>query len=196
VSGAVLTNGQDTGYYFQYGLVAGTYTSQSPQGTAHASSTPVNVAAPLTVLPADTTIHYRLVAVHAGFGPIDGADATFTTLPVARPNASVQARTTPHHAQRMPFIFTTLGTVVSSAFPAAAECNGQVEIRYEFAMRVVSDKLVTVQSNCTFASQVRFARRFKLGGHRPHTEHFKVTIRFLGNKYLAPAHHVDHTSID
>jgi hypothetical protein len=196
VSGAVLTNGQDTSYYFQYGLVAGSYTSQSPQGTAHASSTPVNVAAPLTLLPAGTTIHYRLVAVHTGFGPIDGADATFTTLPLARPYANVQASTAPHHARSKPFTFTTVGTVVSSAFPAAAECNGQVEIRYLFAMRAVSDKLVTVQSNCTFASQVQFARRFKLNGHRPQTEHFKVTIRFLGNSYLAPARHVDHTSID
>jgi hypothetical protein len=194
VSGAVITNGANTNYYFQFGTAAGTYTSQTTQGVVHASSTPVGVAAPLTPLPPGTTIHYRLVTSRAGFAPIDGADAQFTTLPLLRPYPSVQATTTPHQASHRPFVFTTTGTVVSSAFPASAECNGQLEIRFFVGSRGVSDKLVTVQSNCTFASQVSFPRKFKIHGHRPRVEHFKITVRFLGNGYLAPARHVDHAS--
>ncbi len=195
ISGTVITNGEATTYYFQYGAAAGAYSSQTPPGTANASSSPVNVDAPLSLLPAGTTIHYRLVVQHAGFGAIDGADASFTTVPTSRPYASVRAITGPHHAHRMPFTFTTLGTVESSAFPAAAECNGQVEIRYVFAGRVVANKLATVQPDCAFGAQFGFAHRFKLNGQRPAVEHFKVIVQFNGNSYLAPARHLDHTAI-
>jgi hypothetical protein len=186
VTGAVLTNGANTNYWFQYGLAAGSYTAQTTQAVAHASTTPVTVAAPLTLLAPGTTIHYRLVASRTGFTPIFGADAQFTTLPLARPYPGVDVTTVPHRSSVKPFIFTTTGMIVSSAFPAAAECNGQVEIRYFFGLRLVSDKIVTVGPNCAFASQVGFSHRFRLHGRKPSSERLRIAVRFLGNGYLAP----------
>lgn len=187
VGGEIVTNGQNTGYYFQYGPAAGNYPSQTTHASVNGSSTPSAVSAPIAFLSPGTTVHYRLVVQRSGFGQIFGADASFTTLPTARPFPFVHGSTTPHSTSHRPFTFTTTGTVSSSAFPAAAECSGQVEIRYFFGTRLVQDRFVSVLPNCAFGSVFSFTHRFTINGHRPQVENLHVTVRFLGNGYLAPA---------
>ncbi len=188
ITGEVLTNGASTDYYFQYGPAAGSYGFQTTEGVAKASSTPVGVAAPLTLLASGATIHYRLVVIHSGFGPIYGADAQFTTLPLARPYPAIRAGTAPHRDGSSPFVFTTIGALMSASFPASAECNGTVTVKYLAFGRQVAFTRATVQSNCAFGAQMIFTHTFAPhpGGHRPSKEKLQVQLRFHGNAYLAP----------
>ena len=81
----------DTTYHFEYGTDA-SYGSSSPAGHAgsSAASTPV-AAVHLQSLSADTTYHYRLVAVNLA-GTTDGPDTTFTTESVGGPLTLLDGR--------------------------------------------------------------------------------------------------------
>jgi hypothetical protein len=186
VTGTVVTNGVTTPYQFEYGTASGVYTAFTPTLVATASATPVGVSSPIAPLPAGTTIYYRLIAYRTGFPASYGPQAQFTTLPLSRPSPHVHASTLPHLTSS-PFTFTTSGSIASSAFPAQAECSGNVGIRYFLGRRSVSYQQVAVQPNCTFANQKTFSHKFKINGHRPSSERLKVVVHFLGNGYLAPA---------
>jgi hypothetical protein len=185
VTGTIVTNGVSTPYQFQYGNAPGTYTAFTPTLVAPASATPVPVSSLIEPVPAGTTIYYRLIAYRNGFPANFGPEAQFTTFPLSRPFPRVHATTLPHLTSS-PFIFTTSGSIVSSAFPVQAECTGNVGIRYFLGRRSVSYQQVAVQPNCTFASQKKFSHKFKINGHRPSSEQLKVVVHFLGNGYLAP----------
>ncbi|MBV9818708.1 MAG: beta-propeller fold lactonase family protein [Solirubrobacterales bacterium] len=77
VTGTVDPNGAATTYHFDYGTTSGYGHSTSNQ-SAGAGSSAVAVTAAITGLSADTTYHYRLVAVNAG-GTVDGSGGAFTT---------------------------------------------------------------------------------------------------------------------
>jgi phosphodiesterase/alkaline phosphatase D-like protein len=77
LTGAVNPNGVATSYYFELGTTAN-YGQQTPPGAAGSGTQAVAVSAAVNGLKANTTYHYRLVAVGPG-GASLGADATFST---------------------------------------------------------------------------------------------------------------------
>ncbi|HEX4806158.1 MAG TPA: hypothetical protein VFU94_09670 [Conexibacter sp.] len=78
LTGSVTPNGLAASYYFEYGTTAN-YGQQTPPQSAGAGTTPVSVTATLSGLAADTTFHYRLVAVGPNGAFAIGGDRTFTT---------------------------------------------------------------------------------------------------------------------
>jgi phosphodiesterase/alkaline phosphatase D-like protein len=187
LTGTVVPNNQSTTWEFQYGLSAGLYGVTTAGGTIAGGTAPVSVTEPISGLQAGTTFHYRLVAVHRGFPSTDGLDQTFTTFPASRPYPSVHASTAPHRARNRPFVFNTTGSVSSSAFPSAAECNGIVALRYFLGKRQIAARFATVEPNCTFSHQATFGHTFAFvpGHRRPNSERIRLQINFRGNNYLA-----------
>jgi hypothetical protein len=182
LTGTVVTNGQTTGAYFQWGT-APTYGVQTTATNVTASATPQAVSFTLTGLAPGTTYHYRLVASHPGFAPELGADEAFTTIPLVRFHDGVTAHTTPARARRKPFRFTTSGTVVPAvAFPPGVACTGFVNIRYFAGRKAVAFRRVALQSNCSYGTQIGFRHLIA----RRKTQ-LRVLVRFAGNAYLRPA---------
>ena len=83
VSGAVIPNFQETGWYFEYGTSTN-YGSTTPVSTIYTGTDQSNafldVAQTLYGLAPDTAYHYRLVATNSA-GMSLSADEAFTTLP-------------------------------------------------------------------------------------------------------------------
>jgi hypothetical protein len=77
--GRVNPHGTPTNFAFQYGTTR-QYGGQTPLAPAGAGTTAVKVSQAVAGLRADTTYHYRLVAV--GAGTSTGGDHTFKTAPV------------------------------------------------------------------------------------------------------------------
>jgi DNA-binding beta-propeller fold protein YncE len=80
-------NGADTTYHFEYGTSSG-YGTSTPDADAGTAAGETPVTAPITGLQPGTTYHYRVVADNGITGPVQGADAEFTTAPGTPPNAS------------------------------------------------------------------------------------------------------------
>lgn len=78
VNGSVTPNGVETSYYFEFGTTAA-YGQQTPPQSAGAGAGAVSVSAALSGLRANTTYHYRLVAVGPQSAFALGADQTFAT---------------------------------------------------------------------------------------------------------------------
>jgi hypothetical protein len=182
LTGAVVSEGEATSAYFQYGP-GPAYGLQTPPQTVTGSSLPTPVSYTLTGLTPGTTIHYRLVASHSATSTEYGADSAFTTLPVVRWGASLIARTTPSRIRHKPYQFTTAGMLVPSvALPPGYGCSGLVTVRFSYGRKAVAFRRVAVQSTCAYATSVAFAH---LVQHR--RTRLRVTARFYGNSYLRPA---------
>jgi hypothetical protein len=80
LTGSIDPNGNDTSYYFQYGVTKA-YGGQTAIAGAGAGIHTVSVRLPITGLQPLTVYHYRLVAVNAGGASI-GADASLLTTKV------------------------------------------------------------------------------------------------------------------
>jgi len=182
LNGTVVTNGEITTAYFQYGTTSN-YGLQTATVNVSAQTAPSYPSFTVLGLTPGTTFHYRLVADHAGTAPEYGADVTFTTIPLVRPHARVTAHTTPNHLRRRPYLFTTTGTVVPpSSLPAGVACSGVVVVHFLLGHRAVATRKLPLQANCTFATQVLFRH---LVDHRK--TQLRVAARFGGNLYLRPA---------
>lgn len=83
LAGTVDPAGQATTYYFEYGATSD-YGLETPAASAGSGTSVEDETATLSALAADTTYHYRVVAVSPG-GVVVGADGAFTTTnpPVA-----------------------------------------------------------------------------------------------------------------
>jgi uncharacterized repeat protein (TIGR01451 family) len=86
LNGTVNPNGASTSAYFEYGTTT-SYGSQSGPTTLSGTS-PIGIQATLSSAPPNTTYHYRVVASNSG-GPVQGNDASFTTLPASQSLPSV-----------------------------------------------------------------------------------------------------------
>ena len=84
LAGAVNTDGAETLVHFDFGTSAAYGSSTAGELLAPAAAVSTPVAAALAGLPAGTVIHYRAVA-QTDFGTVDGADATFQTIPAPVP---------------------------------------------------------------------------------------------------------------
>jgi len=78
LAGSVTPNGLLASYYFEYGTTTAYGTQTAPQ-SAGSGTAPVSVSASVPGLAADTTYHYRLVAVGPNGAISIGADRTFAT---------------------------------------------------------------------------------------------------------------------
>jgi hypothetical protein len=91
-SGSVNPNGVATSYYFEFGTTAN-YGLQTPPQGAGSGSSAVSVSATLSGLEANTTYHYRLVAVGPQGAFSIGADRTFVTSGAASTRLAVYGQT-------------------------------------------------------------------------------------------------------
>ncbi|MGN6190089.1 MAG: hypothetical protein ACTHOE_14435 [Conexibacter sp.] len=82
LSGSVNPNGVASSYYFQFGTTAN-YGEQTPPQSAGSGSSAFSVSGSLSGLAANTTYHYRLVAVGPNGAISIGADKTFATAGAA-----------------------------------------------------------------------------------------------------------------
>jgi phosphodiesterase/alkaline phosphatase D-like protein len=192
LSGLVNPQHQSTTYYFQWGVdgAPASADSTTQRMTLPASAGPTTVTATLYGLGALTSYHYRLVAVHSGFGPVNGADGHFLTFPNPRPRPQVRARTTPTRKARRPWTFTTSGRIVGPGnIPKSLSCFQNVRVSFVVGRHVVAETLPDVASDCTFRTSTTIAR-FPRGVHRgrhPRPVHVRVVLHFRGNGYLAPS---------
>lgn len=92
VSGSVNPNGLATSYYFEFGTTAN-YGQQTPPQGAGSGSSSVSVSATLSGLQANTTYHYRLVAVGPQGAFAIGEDRTFVTSGAASTRLAVYGHT-------------------------------------------------------------------------------------------------------
>ena len=184
VTGQIDTSGAATTWYVQFGTTS-FYGLQTAPATAAASTTPVTESVTLTGLAAGTTFHYRFVAMHGDLPPEYGADATFETFPSPAPHARVSAVTTPSHAHRKPFTFTTAGKIAGPArYTAGQICSASATVTFYDGRHKLRSSTDPVQPNCTFYSQTSFKR---LPGHgsKNRTVKLRVVVRFTGNGWLA-----------
>jgi len=182
LTGTVVTEDETTSAYFEYGPTTA-YGLQTFATSVTAGTTPTGVSLTIPDLSPGTTVHYRLVADHAGTAPEYGSDETFTTIPYVRFRPRVSAHTTPGHARRKPYLFTTVGKVARpGSLPAGVGCTGAVGVRFFLGNRSVAFRRASVQANCTFSAPVRFRRLVD------HTKsQLRVEVHFDGNSYLRAA---------
>ncbi len=186
LTGVVDPHGEQTSFFFQYGLTA-TYGFQTFAGTVPAGTVPVTVSQQLQGISPLTVFHYRIVAQHGASVQQPGVDMSFLTFPAIRPRPRVRARTTPHQRRSSPYVFNTSGTIAGpSNIPAALGCAQSAVVRFIFGRREWSSTAMPVQPNCTFTGQTTINH---LPGHG--SKHRKVTLKVVvtaaGSGYLAPA---------
>lgn len=192
LSGVVNPQHQSTTYYFQWGAdgAPASADNTTQKLTLPPSAGPTTVTATLFGLGALTSYHYRLVAVHSGFGPVNGVDGHFLTFPNPRPRPQVRARTTPRRVRHRPWIFSTSGRIVGPGnIPKSVSCFQNVRVSFVVGHHVVAETLADVAPDCTFrtATQItRFPRGVRRGRH-PRPVRVKVVLHFRGNGYLAPS---------
>jgi hypothetical protein len=185
VTGTVTPNGAATTWVVQYGLTGG-YGLQTFAQSVGSGTTPVPVSATIAGLAPASLFHYRIVAFHGGVTSV-GADQTFFTEPIRRPKTGLSATTKPSVARKSPS-FTTNGALHGGAFiPASLRCSGSVTLRYFKGRRPVGLVVAPVGSNCAFTAQDSFRPRHIGRGVVP----LRITIRYSGNGYLAPAGHTN-----
>jgi hypothetical protein len=174
VTGIVVTGGQATTAYVQYGTST-SYGSQTAKTNAGSGTAAVNVTANLTSLKAGSTYHYRVVAANSA-GTVHGSDAVFTTLtpPGATTGAATGIGTTTAtlngtvdpNSRDTTFYFeygtsTSYGTktAVKSAGSAASAQNEAVGVSklaagktYHFRIVATSDAGTTTGADATFTT--------------------------------------------
>lgn len=191
VSAVINPHGAATTWLFEIGLSTA-YGYKTIGGTVPAGSAPVTVQQTLNGLQPGITWHYRVVAYHGGSVVAAGVDATFITEPSPRPIPRVGSHTSPGRDRRAPYTFTTSGSVHGpAAFPSSLECTGGIVVRFQRGRRVIGGGLVPVQPDCTFSTQTTF--RHIPGGSAHNPVRLRVSVRFAGNGYLAPANAAAHS---
>jgi hypothetical protein len=186
LTGLIDPHGQQTSFYFQYGLTTA-YGFQTFAQTVAAGNAPVPVSQQLQGIAPLTVFHYRLVAQHGSSVAQVGADNSFLTQPAIRPRPRVRARTTPHRSRKAPFVFTTSGSIAGpSNIPQSLGCAQSAVVRFMFGRREWASTAIPVQANCTFSGQTTI-RHLPGRGSKHRTETLKVIVDATGSGYLAPA---------
>lgn len=136
VAGKIIPAGLPTTWHVEYGPTA-SYGSATPDRSAGTGLPAVAVSEPLSGLPADAVVHYRLVATNAA-GSAVGSDATFRTAvrppgtgPIPPPVLAIRnvrmapqawriGRATPRASARRRRHATPVGTTISFTLSVAA----------------------------------------------------------------------------
>jgi hypothetical protein len=189
VTGSIDPNGAATSWYVQYGLSTAYGVQNFPQ-TLVAGSVPDPVAATLTGLAPATLFHYRIVAFHDSIVSY-GADATFFTRPLTPPSPGLHATTSPSRDTRLPYRFTTQGSLGGGRYiPAAYRCTGTVDVRVYNGRHRLASTVADVGTNCRFSVRTSF-RHADGKGRVP----VRVAVAYAGNGYLASSTTTDHVTV-
>jgi hypothetical protein len=187
ITGTVTPGAAVTTYGVEYGPSTA-YGARTAWRSLAAGSSPLSVSIPLKNLAHGTVFHYRLVARHGSAVVAYGTDQQFMTYTSPRAVAIVRARTRPRQAHRRPFVFTTKGRIAGPPWiPATYACSGRVRVRWYLGNRRIRQFFVPLGADCTFAARTVFRHR---PGHAPRNVpvRLRMTVGYLGNGYLAPAH--------
>ena len=96
--------------------------------------------------------------------------------------AGLTTRVTPKRDARIPYRFTTSGTLtLTDNVTKAQGCSGQVSIQIKAGRKTISTRRAKLTSTCTYRSAVRFTVR-----DRVRRGTLNVTVRYLGNDVLLP----------
>jgi hypothetical protein len=137
LAGTVNPSAQPTTYFFQYGPTTA-YGNQSPASSLAAGSATDPVSAAIGGLAAATKYHYRLVAANAA-GKVVGADATFTTLPIA---LSIAIRAVPSPVTSGAPLSLT-GTITGTGAPGHAVALQQSPYPFTTGFQTIGNPQVT-----------------------------------------------------
>jgi hypothetical protein len=185
LTGEVNPHGQQTSFWFQYGL-GPAYGYQTFPQTVAAGNALVPVAQTLQGIAPLTVFHYRLVAQHGNSAPNVGVDMTFLTQPAIRLRPRIRARTTPHRARKAPFVFTTSGSRAGpSNIPPALGCAQSAVVKFLFGRGEWSSTTIPIQPNCTFSGQTTI-HHLPGRGKKHRTETLRVIVTAVGSGYFAP----------
>lgn len=185
LTGTINPSDQATTWYFQWGSL-NSFTQQTTPQALKASNTSQTVGWSLQgLLRPGTQYQYRLVGVHQGSAATYGATSFFMTYPAQRPYANVSASTRPRHRYRLPYVFTTTGSIAGPSWiPGQYACAGEIAVRFFHRHRRVRQTFVPVQPNCTFSASTTFPG-IPRGLNAP--AHLRVIVHFLSTAYLAPS---------
>ena len=85
LNGSINPNGVLTGYHYEIGSSAGSYTTATTDNGAGSGTTALQVPLNVTGQTANTSYHYRLVAVRSGVVVAAGQDMVISRSPLAKP---------------------------------------------------------------------------------------------------------------
>ncbi len=147
VTGSVTPNGVETSYYFEFGET-GAYGQQTPPQSAGSGSAAVSVTAALSALKADTTYHYRLVAVGPQGAFALGLDKTFSAVGVAATRLGLFGQTafTDQHGVGGVFV-ACIGTTPCTGSLTLARSGKQLGARPKYTLKANDGSFVHVTLN-------------------------------------------------
>jgi CSLREA domain-containing protein len=165
--GQLVTGGQSTAYFFQYGRTSRYGEATGVQSTTAAGS----VAARITGLRYHTRYHYRLVAINTT-GISYGADRMFVTAPRVKARKVglfvKQTRTSPS-------LYTLAGKLTRAhGITKKAGCAGTITITITSGTKRLVSHTVKVSRTCSYKSTFTMSK--KLAGHK-----LTAGARFGGN---------------
>jgi predicted outer membrane repeat protein len=147
LTGQLVTGGQSTAYFFQYGRTTGYGQATAVQSTATAQT----VSAALSGLHYNAKYHYRLVAINSA-GISYGADQTFTTALRTKANKvglSVAKSTT----KQAPYRYTLAGKLtLPRGITQATGCVGKVTITITNGTKKLVAHTIKVTRTCSYQS--------------------------------------------
>ena len=171
--GQLVTGGQSTAYFFQYGRTSHYGQATGVQRTTTAGS----VAAKITGLRYRTRYHDRLVAINTA-GVSYGADRTFVTAP------RIKAKTVglfirDARTKRRPYAYTLAGALtLARGTPKVAACSGNVTIEIINGSTRLVSHTVKVSRTCGFASAFTVNKKLSAPGT------LRARASFGGNQTL------------
>lgn len=130
--------------------------------------------------------------------PTCATDVTYCPTGAVNPTG-FSASTTPRRDRRYPYTFTTSGRLgIPSSIGNKRGCTGRVQVRYKVKKVTVSSRTAFVHvrgGRCVYTSRVtyKWLRRIVLLGGTP--IHYRVTVRYLGSRYIRTVAHKPYTVI-
>jgi hypothetical protein len=171
LEGQLVTGGQATAYFFQYGRTAQYGEATGVQQTTTAGAVATNISG----LKYHTTYHYRLVAINTT-GVSYGADQTFaTTLRVKAKKVGLSTKRS--QVARRPFHYTLAGKLtLAHGITRAQGCSGNLRITIREGAKRLATHKVKVGAACAYKTTFTITR--KLSGQ------LQARASFGGNQTL------------
>ena len=175
--GQLVTGGQSTAYFFQYGR-----TSQYGEATGvQRTTTAGSVAADITGLRYNTRYHYRLVAINTT-GISYGADQTFVSA--LRVRAKKVGLSTKHSgAAQRPYRYALAGQLtLAPGTTKAAGCTGKITIAITSGSRRLASHTVKVSRTCSYKTTFTVTKKLSARGTLHARASFRGNLTLYGTK--------------
>jgi hypothetical protein len=100
--------------------------------------------------------------------------------PVAPAGLSVRIK--PRRDRSLPYVYRISGVLsLPASVTMAKGCLGKVTVQIKNGRKTISTRTVSLRSDCSYASRVRFTQKYRL---RTRGGRLKVLVKFLGNPAL------------